>query len=123
MCYDRSHTTPWISSPPIPVRSSNPIEAPQSNPTMLKALDFLLLSLLLLLPFSATVVAQTFDEPMRINTDHENGVEQGGPILRVGNDGKIYIAWVDFRDNSGGDLYLRVSDNGGETFGPERVIY
>ena len=90
---------------------------------MPKALNCLLLSSLFFLPLSGSIVAQTFDEPMRVNTDHDGGIEQGGPILRIGNDGKIYIAWVDFRDNAGGDLYLRVSDNGGATFGPERVIY
>lgn len=80
----------------------------------------LLLALLLLAPLSAA--AQTFADPARLNLD-AGDARQGGPMLRIGHDGRIYTAWVDFRENEGGDVYLRTSDDGGASFSPERLVY
>ncbi|MGE3800719.1 MAG: exo-alpha-sialidase [Candidatus Kapaibacterium sp.] len=66
--------------------------------------------------------SQTIANPIRVNAD-DGGAMQGGPMLRVGPDGTIYTAWVDFRKNSGGDVYMRTSTDRGVTFSDERVVY
>ena len=80
------------------------------------------LSLLLLLLLPTLLTAQTIDEPLRLNLD-EGTTEQVGPLIATGPDGAVYVAWVDLRENPQGDIYMRRSDDGGESFSDEIVVY
>lgn len=79
---------------------------------------FLLACLLL----GGSLAAQDFSNPMRINMD-AGEARQDGPTIRVDRDGTVYIVWSDFRENSSGDIYMRKSTDGGNTFRPEQAIY
>lgn len=80
------------------------------------------LLLLLFLVAGIYTHAQSLEEPLQINLD-EGSAEQVSPLMSVGPDGTIYLAWVDLRDNRHGDIYLRRSEDGGLTFSEEMVVY
>lgn len=75
-----------------------------------------------ILLFPTFLAARTIEEPLRLNLD-EGTTEQVGPLIATGPDGTVYVAWVDLRENSQGDIYMRRSDDGGETFSDEIVVY
>jgi len=71
-----------------------------------------LIALLILTP---AIRSQTFGPNIRINDDPA-GSNQRAPVLRIGPDGILYAAWIDYRSNSGGDIYFSKSSDGGKTF-------
>lgn len=79
-----------------------------------------ILLLLLLLPL--LLEAQTIEAPMMMNLDGGT-TEQVGPVIAVGPDGTIYVGWVDLRSGSQGVIYLRRSENGGDSFSGETILY
>ena len=81
-----------------------------------------LFSTLFLLSLLHAADGQSFAEPMQVNLD-EGDAEQVGPVIAVGGEGTIYVAWVDLRENNGGDIYLRRSDDEGESFSAEVVVH
>ena len=80
------------------------------------------MKLLFLFLLPTLLAAQTIDEPLRLNLD-QGTTEQVGPLIATGPDGAVYVAWVDLRENTKGDIYLRRSDDGGASFSDEIVVY
>ena len=81
-----------------------------------------IMKLLFLFLLPTLLAAQTIDEPLRLNLD-QGTTEQVGPLIATGPDGAVYVAWVDLRENTKGDIYLRRSDDGGASFSDEIVVY
>ena len=69
--------------------------------------------------------AKTFSEPKRINDDDPQNLEPGGghvqtnPNVTVAPNGRVDVAWWDFRNDTGGftnDVYYAYSNDNGATF-------
>src|SRR4029077_21217875 len=64
---------------------------------------------------------QTWSPKLRVNHDAP-GADQAMPNVAVDVQGRIYVAWYDWRDAVDGDgvnAYASVSVDGGLTFGPD----
>lgn len=61
----------------------------------------------------------TFSDPIIINDDGEDNVQQGSISLSVSGQ-NIYLAWHDFRDPKG--VYFTVSKDGGNSFEKNQII-
>lgn len=66
---------------------------------------------------------------VRVNARPGNAAahDQAPPQVGVDTEGRVYVAWIDRIDVPGrrfpaNDLYLAVSDDGGQSFGPEQTV-
>jgi len=58
-------------------------------------------------------------KPVQYLTTHGRGVDD--PVVQVDDKGSVGVAWNDLRSGSG-QIYFRISRDGGATFGPERAV-
>jgi hypothetical protein len=63
----------------------------------------------------------TFLSEIKVNDDGVDAI-QTSPSIAVDSPGKIYITWIDDRDNISGDLYFSRSIDGGNTFSINKKI-
>jgi len=60
---------------------------------------------------------ESFSRNLKVSDD-ETDTHQFSPSLAVDQQGHIYIAWHDLRNNSQSDIYFGKSVDGGQSFGP-----
>lgn len=59
--------------------------------------------------------AQQFTTPVRVNHDKSLS-SQRSPMMKLGRNGHIYIAWVNANTGSGGPIQMSISSDGGMNF-------
>lgn len=64
---------------------------------------------------STNVAAQQWTTPVRVNHDKSLS-SQRSPMMKIGRNGNIYVAWVNTISGTGGPILMSVSTDAGKTF-------
>jgi hypothetical protein len=84
---------------------------------MIRSVVFALVSLVAI----QAVNAQQFTTPVRVNHD-KSLTSQRSPMMKIGRNGNVYIAWVNAGVSSSGPILMSVSSDGGSNFGGDVTV-